>query len=564
MNGLTPIFAAVLVGKYYEGGGLDGVKEDIGWILTHAQNVASNGLDETAMEIVKKLALIAVICLIVTFALVQVINSMYRTMVKDNSIDIDPWVQQPNGPKLHSKIQLLFTNWLSAGGHEVRKSALPLGEQESTFMKGLKVSVQEGEEKSVPHALSSGKLDKKPIVVGTIRMGFGHHRIAYAACSWSLEHEKDTTTYFHDLLNIDSPEATLIKDMDKAYSKGSRLASEIGGPVEQLWGALTLSGGADSLRATYQMGEIVKPLLMGLPKDTPIVATHCLVALCAVACGFTNVINLVIDNHAQWFIVVPGALNLVQGPTNYANLLKMGVKPEELRLAGHWIPRDMVENLDADCDARIVRAKARKPLRLLIPVGGAGAQRKFVSNLIKSLKKRIEDGDVQLFLNAADHEHMRVSFVKALEDIGQKYDVVDTEQGVYDFCDSLRSGNEPKMAVTLFSFKDYFPAVATTDLVSRVTDVLACKPSELAFYPVPKLMIRRVGDHEAYSALRASELGDGTLEAREISDALRYVEMFKMSGSPLLVSMNEMIKKNGKIGTYDGCKNAIEIARQMQ
>ena len=28
--------------------------------------------------------------------------------------------------------------------------------------------------------------------------------------------------------------------------------------------------------------------------------------------GFTRVINLVIDNHAQWFIVVPGAINLVQ------------------------------------------------------------------------------------------------------------------------------------------------------------------------------------------------------------------------------------------------------------
>mmetsp|Transcript_18254 Transcript_18254/g.25720 ORF Transcript_18254/g.25720 Transcript_18254/m.25720 type:complete len:565 (+) Transcript_18254:130-1824(+) len=564
MKGVTPIFAAVLVGKYYKGGGLDGVKEDIEWISTHVQGVASDGLDETTVEVIKKIAIIVAICLIAAFIFMQVINSMYQTMVKDNSIDIDPWVQQPNGPKFQSKIQLLFTNWLSAGGHKVRKSAVPLGEQESTFMKGLKVTVKEGEEKSVPHALSTGKLDKKPIVVGTIRMGFGHHRIAYAACSWSLEHEKDTTTYFHDLLNIDSPEATLIKDMDKAYSKGSRLASELGGPIEQLWGTLTLSGGADSLRATYQMGECVKPLLMGLPKDTPIVATHCLVALCAVACGFTNVINLVIDNHAQWFIVVPGALNLVQGPTNYANLLKMGVPPEELRLAGHWIPRDMVENLDADCDARIVRAKAGKPLRLLIPVGGAGAQRKFVSNLIKSLKKRVEDGDVQLFLNAGDHEHMRAAFVKALEDIGQKYDVVNTEQGVYDFCDSLRSGKEPNMPVTLFTFKDYFPAVATTDLVGRVTDVLACKPSELAFYPVPKLMIRRVGDHEAYSALRASELGDGTLEAREISDALRYVEMFKMPGSPLLVSMNEMIKKNGKLGIYDGCKNAIEIARQMQ
>ena len=68
----------------------------------------------------------------------------------------------------------------------------------------------------------------------------------------------------------------------------------------------------------------------------------------------------------------------------------------------------------------------------------------------------------------------------------------------------------------LITSQDYFPAVATTDILSRVADALCCKPSELAFYPVPKLMIRRVGDHEAYSALRASELGDGTLELREV------------------------------------------------
>ena len=34
-------------------------------------------------------------------------------------------------------------------------------------------------------------------------------------------------------------------------------------------------------------------------------------------------------------------------------------------------------------------------------------------------------------------------------------------------------------AVTLFAFDDYFPAVATTDLLARVADVLCAKPSEL-------------------------------------------------------------------------------------
>lgn len=114
------------------------------------------------------------------------------------------------------------------------------------------------------------------------------------------------------------------------------------------------------------------------------------------------------------------------------------------------------------------------------------------------------------------------------------------------------------MILLQFSYDDYFTAVATTDILCNVADVLACKPSELAFYPIPKLMIRRVGDHEAYSALRASELGDGTLEVREVPEAVTYVKLFMNTG--LLDVMNKSIEDNNKIGLYDGCKNAMKLA----
>ena len=70
---------------------------------------------------------------------------------------------------------------------------------------------------------------------------------------------------------------------------------------------------------------------------------------------------------------------------------------------------------------------------------------------------------------------------------------VDSMDGVNAFAKALRSGTPPKSAVTLFAFKEYFPAVATTDVLSRVTDFLCCKPSELAFYPVPKVRAAAVG-----------------------------------------------------------------------
>ena len=75
--------------------------------------------------------------------------------------------------------------------------------------------------------------------------------------------------------------------------------------------------------------------MRGLPKKAPVVATHTLVALAAAAAGAERILNLVIDNHPQWFVVAPGALNLVQGPRNYYGFLQKfeagGVEPAEAR-----------------------------------------------------------------------------------------------------------------------------------------------------------------------------------------------------------------------------------------
>ena len=68
-----------------------------------------------------------------------------------------------------------------------------------------------------PTLTSNSRLAKLPSyffylrLAGTIRMGFGHHRIAYAAASWGVAWSKKSggATYFHDLLNIESAQARL-------------------------------------------------------------------------------------------------------------------------------------------------------------------------------------------------------------------------------------------------------------------------------------------------------------------------------------------------------------------
>ena len=114
------------------------------------------------------------------------------------------------------------------------------------------------------------------------------------------------------------------------------------------------------------------------------------------------------------------------------------------------------------------RARARQPRRILIPVGGAGAQKSFVSQFIQALGSHVAEGKVQLMLNAGDHEHMRVAFAEALAAIGvSDYAVVDSMEGVHEYAERLRSGVEPTHAVTLFAFKQYFPAVATAGWLAR-------------------------------------------------------------------------------------------------
>lgn len=44
-----------------------------------------------------------------------------------------------------------------------------------------------------------------------------------------------------------------------------------------------------------------------------------------------------------------------------------------------------------------------------------GAQKKFVTSFVAALKPHVLSGKVELMLNAGDHEHMRIAFLKAIK-----------------------------------------------------------------------------------------------------------------------------------------------------
>lgn len=400
-------------------------------------------------------------------------------------------------------------------------------------------------------------------------MGFGHHRLSYAVasfCTTNNKLNKDRDIYFHDIVMIGNDESNLVDEAETLYSYGSSTLTELPNKLERMLSSASSSGGTNALRLQVHEAALMVSLMAGLPKDAPIIATHPLVGAIAVAGNFKNVINLVVDNHPQWFVVVPGALNLVQGPRLYRELLKLGVPENEIELVGHWNPKNIVDSIPEATERRIERVHQKKPLRLLIPVGGAGAQRSFLRDLLKACAPLVQQGKLQLLLNAGDHEHMKTTFHLQLQESGldSDYETISDVASVARFESHLGSGKEPNKPVTVFAFEgsyDSYAAVTTTDRLIPYSDVLVCKPSEMAFFAVPKLMIRRVGDHEAKSAVRAAEVGEGTLEAGTVPDVMKEIGQFLAKPSDL-ITMNKMIRKNHEMGMYNGAKIAVERAME--
>ena len=110
-----------------------------------------------------------------------------------------------------------------------------------------------------------------------------------------------------------------------------------------------------------------------------------------------------------------------------------------------------------------------------------------------------------------------------------------------------------------FCHNNIFEAVYCTNLLMRSCDALVTKPSELAFYPLPKLFLKRIGGHEKWGAIHSAEFGDGTLECADIPHTLQMIDMF-MNESEMFTDMCEQIKINKTIGLYDGAYRAVELA----
>ena len=414
---------------------------------------------------------------------------------------------------------------------------------------------------------------EKGIIVGNIRMGFGHYRISMAMASCA--HHMGLTPYWMDLNGYPDTVCTkIISEQNKLYSLGSRLSKD---PIFNrfVWEPLNYKG----FRAlTYNSGdqkraELMAPVFKNVPKDIPVVGTHCWPAQAAVHAGMKYVVNAIPDNWPMALHLAEGSVHTVQCHFAYQgyrilngmnkNKVNNPIPGNEVIYTGHYIDHEIVAGIEDDCNARIERKKNHKAIRLLLTIGGAGAQKEIFAGIIKHVLPLVKEGKVVLYINVGDYKNVWEDLLKKIPDMKS----VSTEH-FDDFKDTMNFastalGKEEIKGIHAFYHKSIFEAVYSTNLLMRSADVLVTKPSELAFYPVPKLFIKRVGKHEMWGAIHSCEIGDGTLESRDIPHIVQMIDMF-INDDNFLIDMCENIKKNNELEVYSGAYKVIELAMNMR
>ncbi len=418
----------------------------------------------------------------------------------------------------------------------------------------------------------------KGIIVGNIRMGFGHYRAAMALAS--VVKHRGFIPYWFDINGFDETSGgKVVERLNELYSFGSRLSQKSRLFNKFFWEPLNYEGFKKlSFNSVDQkVSEIFAPLCAGFPGNMPFIATHAWPAQAALHAGMSNVLHMVLDNWPMALHLAEGAMHGVQSPSAYLGyrvLREMNSKTglsnpmpaSDLSMVGHFIDHELVSNLDKDTAARLARIDGRKAKRVLISVGGAGAQLEIISRLVRDMLPLIKEKKVALYLNFGDHEAVW-NGIEA--ELGRSDPVFagmlkkhfnnwhETERFAKDALEGEVSG------IHAFLNINKFAAVYSTNLLMRSTDLLITKPSELAYYPVPKLMIKRVGGHERWGAIRAAELGEGTYELETVESASQVLRLM-MTEDDILRLYNESILKNAKAGLYDGCYKIVDMAIQRK
>ena len=411
----------------------------------------------------------------------------------------------------------------------------------------------------------SEKFDPKAVIVGNIRMGFGHYRIsiAIASCAKALGYHP----YWLDLASFDATGSKMIREQNAMYSLASRISQKSKLFNHFVWEPLNCEGFKKiSYNAKDQKNsELLVPIYHDIPKDIPYVATHVWPAQAAVHAGMTHVVNAVPDNWPMGLHLAEGSLMTVQTQFAYSGYKTLrgfdkkplkGMSDDQIKTVGCYVDHELLVDLENDNKARRDRLANGKPLRFLMTVGGAGAGFDQYLAMIKHLLPYVKEKKVALFINFGDHVDVYKKLSEKIPGLKAK-EYFNQYEEVKKLRDELLKGDAE--GIYAIYNKDIFQAVYSTNLLMRTSDLLITKPSELVFYPIPKLFTKHIGGHEVYGGIFGREYGDATVECPTKEDANQMLDY--LIGDPdLLTQMTHRIDELKKFGHYNGGYEAVKLA----
>ncbi len=409
------------------------------------------------------------------------------------------------------------------------------------------------------------KFEDNALIVGNIRMGFGHYRISIAMAS--AARALGYKPYWLDLASFDATGSKMIRKQNDMYSLASRISQKSKLFNKVVWEPLNSEG---FKKITYNAkdqknSELLVPIFKNIPKDIPYIATHVWPSQGAIHAGMKNVVNAIPDNWPMGLHLSEGAIHAVQTPYAYLGYKMLngfakkplkGISEDELKMVGCYIDHELLVNLKEDNDLRRDRLRNDKPLRVLMTVGGAGAGFDMYLAMVKHLIPFVEAKKVALFINFGDHKTVYEKLCNKLG--GMKTTNFFNEfNKLKEFKKEIR--NKDVSGIYAIYNENIFEAVYSTNLLMPESDILVTKPSELAYYPIPKVFMRHIGGHEVYGAINGREKGDSTFEC-PTKESIN--EMFDrlLSDKEILVHICDQIDKLKEEGAYDGAYECVKLA----
>lgn len=419
---------------------------------------------------------------------------------------------------------------------------------------------------NVVFAKENASWPENPFIVGNIRMGFGHYRIsiAMASCAKAL----GFNPVWLDLASFDQVGSKMIRYQNGLYSTGSKISQKSKLFNKLVWDPMNSEG---FKKLTYNAkdqknSELLVPIFENIPSDIPYIATHAWPSQAAIHAGHTHVVNAIPDNWPMALHLSEGAIHTTQTSFAY-NGYKMldgfdkkrllnSMSDKDIVKVGNYVDHELLVNLEEDNRLRKERIESARPLRILMTVGGAGAGFNLFLDMVKHLMPYTKAGKVTLIINFGDHKHVYDKMLKAIHGI-ETEDFFNEYDKYLEFVKELREND--KKGIYCICNDNIFEAVYSTNVIMPNVDVLITKPSELAFYPIPKVFMRHIGGHEVYNAIYSSQAGDGTKECPTTKEMNMMLDKI-LTDKDILLNMIDRINELKKEGFYNGAYECVKIA----